>query len=1356
MQDLWDLVKPEANAPSGDLWDLVRPPTAQEVAYAPEPTREEADAGIARLKARAATPGQVASHVGGVIAKEAGNFAGEALNAIPDLMALPTKVTAASAQTLGHAIGSPTLEQGGADLLRTTEGTPRIPTDPESPFTQLGAGIGRMGVMVAAPGAVGLEGLAALGPAVLMGGAEQGVANFHTVMAETGDPSKAFTALLEGSAVGGASMALPAAKILQRINSASGGALGKALSDAVIFGGGVGAGSSAVNDIILEHATGKEREILDNALHAGGMGALTVAFGSAIGSAVGMHGKAAEVTDRAPELEPVTDLSKPSEPVEPPTRGDDTPPDAGLGRFKAEEVPPKSQAQEEVSSPPLEEPVTPGSEGAEVQSAQTPKPPVEKGTAREVETAPPGGGVGVGEAVSRETGGESKGGAKTNDLAGIAGIKNEVVDRERAAMGLEPATHAERTTFQEASDKAAKRLEKNPDAGRDLVDEVTSKPRPLTDEEGAILLRETVRVRAKRAQAEQAVIDAQESGVGLDDARAAAKKAADEYLKIGEAATLAGTKNAQALAFRRALMKADYSLAEMERAARVSNAGEALSPEQSKRVADLHARITKAEAALADLETKLNERESTDKLKREVRQRTKLQKAEAYLKPKADAALKRLTSKARSGLGGEDLADAAVVGAHLITKGAANLEVFTTKLVETVGEWIRPHASEVYAAAQKEHEAALKESAKSKREKILERQVARLEARIKANDIAPRRPAQGPQVETTAKLIARRDALTERIKELRGPTEPKPIAGEPTARERQAQRLADRVAEIEKKIAEGDAGPLTKSKQGPEPEDIARLKAKRDEATKRLEALRAKPKQGPEAPAFVREAAALEKQIARLDERVKRRETASKGEKQGPDTEVVARLKAQRDTLSAELEKIRREENPPKSDEEKRLDASKSGLRRGIGKLIERRQYEDFGPRERKPLATDPEWIALKAESEAAKRDFQRAKIQFERAHRSRARKAVDAAREAKGLVGNVLSSYDLSAVFRQGNFFTLTHPIQAVKNVRTMLGALRSQEAYDRVQTAIKNREHYELGRRSGLELTDVADVLTPQEELLRSNLANKIPGVAHSNRAFTTYLNLQRVQAFDALIDGAPSMTPERAKLIARRVNDLTGRGEIKGLETPTKWLGEILWAPKLYIARFKQLAGTPMATRDPYVRKQFIKEYAKFAIGLGAIYTLAKMNGAEVETDSRSSDFGKIKIGNTRIDPTAGLAQSTVVVSQMATGERKTLSTGETAPANRGETLLRFLRMKLSPVYGAGLDALLGENVIGEKVTPLGAAGGLLVPLSGRDIVDAIQEQGVARGTALSIWALFGAGMQTFDAHAKAKSPSHRQGR
>lgn len=434
--------------------------------------------------------------------------------------------------------------------------------------------------------------------------------------------------------------------------------------------------------------------------------------------------------------------------------------------------------------------------------------------------------------------------------------------------------------------------------------------------------------------------------------------------------------------------------------------------------------------------------------------------------------------------------------------------------------------------------------------------------------------------------------------------------------------------------------------------------------------------------------------------------------------------------------------------EQSRLKGAKTRTRKQIETVEGKTAANDFSKPERKPIEPDSELSGLRAQLEGAKREFKRTEFQFQREHRTNTRKAIDAAIEAKNFVGHWKTSFDMSAVLNQGAMHTIAHPIESARNVRMAARAAVSAPFYDRVNAALHAREHYQLGKKAGLALTAVGDDFSLREEQMRSRIAEKIPGIKHSARAFSTYLNLQRSQFFDAIVDGSPTkVTPELARDIADGVNTVTGRGNIRGFEKSIEAAGQILWAPRLYISQFQRVAGAPMYRGNTYTRKAFAGEYARFLVGSAAIYGLAALiPGSTVETDTRSSDFGKIKIGDSRLDPTGGLVQTATLVGREALGQTKTLDKGQVKDTNRLDVAMRFLRMKLAPLPGAVADILDKKNAIGEPVTPLSVAKDQFVPLLGRDIYEAMLAQGVPRGAALSLLSFFGMRLSTFDAHAK----------
>ena len=152
---------------------------------------------------------------------------------------------------------------------------------------------------------------------------------------------------------------------------------------------------------------------------------------------------------------------------------------------------------------------------------------------------------------------------------------------------------------------------------------------------------------------------------------------------------------------------------------------------------------------------------------------------------------------------------------------------------------------------------------------------------------------------------------------------------------------------------------------------------------------------------------------------------------------------------------------------------------------------------------------------------------------------------------------------------------------------------------------------------------------------------------------------------------------------------------------------------------------------------------------ILALAKASGAKVETDPRSSDFGKIRVGNTRWDIWGGFQQWVRVFSQMVSGERKTttdrriieLSKKKYPFETRKDVAERFLAGKLSPASRLVYELLQGQKAFGEPFTLKGEAIENAIPLYLQDIKDSIKQIGPEAIFSVGVPGFFGVGVQSY---------------
>jgi len=355
---------------------------------------------------------------------------------------------------------------------------------------------------------------------------------------------------------------------------------------------------------------------------------------------------------------------------------------------------------------------------------------------------------------------------------------------------------------------------------------------------------------------------------------------------------------------------------------------------------------------------------------------------------------------------------------------------------------------------------------------------------------------------------------------------------------------------------------------------------------------------------------------------------------------------------------------------------------------------------------------------------------------------------DSLGLARSIRTAYDMSAPLRQGLVLTVGYPKIAARNTGRMFRLAFSPKEFSATQAEIRSRPNAKLYEDTGLFLatTSRAAGVRGREESFASRYAEKIPGVALSERGYVGYLNLMRADAFDYNVSVwkrggvTPETSPSRYKGLAAYINWASGRGDLGGLASIAPLLNGVFFSPRFMMSRLQAINPMTYSRMDPAVRKVAARDMAA-TLGAGiAIISLAKLGGAKVETDPRSSDFGKIRVGPTRIDVWGGLQQPMRYLAQIATGQRKPENGGIQPQRDRASMAGRFVRSKLAPVPSAGMDLAIGKDFIGNDVTLVGEAKELFPPMFLQDFLEASQEHGFVTGAALSAPSFFGAGVTT----------------
>lgn len=363
------------------------------------------------------------------------------------------------------------------------------------------------------------------------------------------------------------------------------------------------------------------------------------------------------------------------------------------------------------------------------------------------------------------------------------------------------------------------------------------------------------------------------------------------------------------------------------------------------------------------------------------------------------------------------------------------------------------------------------------------------------------------------------------------------------------------------------------------------------------------------------------------------------------------------------------------------------------------------------------------------------------------------------GLAKAMKASMDLSFTLRQGFKAMIAHPDKWAQNAaggfKLALRQLGQKGTSDDVINAVKaeiyGRENSLNGsyRKMGLDIGNV-------EEAFPTSIPEKIPLLGRIYKASETAFNgtayRLRADVADELMrslskSGRDVTDPALLKSIGEYTNSLTGRGSLGRAEGFSKAFNNLFFSPKFFKSNLDFLTAHAFdPNMDPALKKRAFTNLLKTVGSVGLGLSVAKaVNPDSVNFDPTSSDFGKIKVGNTRVDVTAGLASLVTFLYRNADILTRGATQGEVQLGEKkydkrnplGETALSFFQNKLSPASRAVVDVGAGEDFDGAPVNLTSLEGlknlgiNLFAPLPAENLVELAQDDesiGVIMGTML----------------------------
>lgn len=947
------------------------------------------------------------------------------------------------------------------------------------------------------------------------------------------------------------------------------------------------------------------------------------------------------------------------------------------------------------SLPPVSEPQAGKSENLPAQETST-TPPVEKTSTQPADAG--GAGSPGKSAIDAESApaSASEGGAEPDAI----GLNKDQIEKIRKATGLDELPDFERRSHLSVLNKAK---ENGTDRrAMDIAKEIKENPRPLSDEEHAGMVLKIEELHNAFKESVEAVDDAISKGADTAALQARTKVIEDEINLLTDASDSGGRESARGLNARRMLKSLQTDDIVYVRRQATAKKGSKLTEQESahfeKIVAEKDAALKRLDEENAkwqkdyeDLQKKQADelvRRESNKAKITERSQTKREK---IISDRIDI-LKKLKERGHevtlnAGVNPED--------AYLIGKLAIN---YVKQGTNDIDEVVRLVMADIPNLTKRDVWQSINSKnpdlqAKAKTEVMRKVNAIKRQAEL----LTKIEDAEAGIFNTTRKNLstpAEIKALQARLRELR-------------LKSFETVRNADRLERTQKAISDA---------QNQLNNHYRKVK-------------KAKPVDTPEIVAAKEKLTALRKQMA------------------AEDKPAQARIQKQIDDVQAQLDghyRNLKKRVAPETEDITNLRNSLKELRRTMKIEDELARYED-------QLRTGDFEVPAEVVKRKVSPTLERAEIDLKKARRKirdeienlrpkgKVEKAVAVAENLRA----IKATADLSATLRQGAVSVVSHPVLALKNFPKALGAAFSEFKAEALDNAMKEGANKYLYDKGKLELAELSGLPTKREEYFAGAVVEKIPGLGQvvkaSNRHMATFLNLMRTGMFDDFVKKVPNATSEELQAYAKWINVTTGRGDLGKFAQAGRTLGTVFFAPRFAVSRLQ----TPVVffksmKSSPRVRAQVAKEAVAVTSTALGVLALAKLSGATVGDNPRESDFGKIRIGDERIDIFAGYQQPYRLIAKAAVGatDRMGLTgdwlrnekTGEINANTEVDPIddwIQFATFKLSPQVQLARQLYTGNDVIGNDQSRVETVIRSVVPIMAETIYDAWEQEGA--GTA-----------------------------
>lgn len=536
----------------------------------------------------------------------------------------------------------------------------------------------------------------------------------------------------------------------------------------------------------------------------------------------------------------------------------------------------------------------------------------------------------------------------------------------------------------------------------------------------------------------------------------------------------------------------------------------------------------------------------------------------------------------------------------------------------------------------------------------------------------------------------------------------------------------------------------------------------------------------------------LSNQIEDMEAEIAKGEQVPKSARTMRSDKELDDLKAKRDEVKKRYDEMFKDEAYK---EAKRLEMTKRATERRIEVLKNKLKNEDFDKKPKKLLIEDNELTKLRAEKirlqDEYDKEIQKAKLR----NRTKVEVWKDKAWEAWGITRALSATGEWSFIGVQGLTQLISNPSNSYKAAKTAWSMMWSEKKSDEFLSNLRAQEFYSIMKQSNLAITEPNAEITAREELFNSQWTNIAWGVLGSplklksesayegwlkanpfkalERASVGYLDTIRVLRF---LDGVQMLemkgknyneNQQAYKDMADVVNTLTGRASIGKLEGFSEELSKVFFSPRNWASGLKTTILLPRQVYK-WQKDSGLKEVSvanKIALGdlskmMGLTTSMVMLAAAglgsdgddetSVGSDPTSSDFGKIIIGNRRIDPWGGKIQQIVFASRMILdsitkgGETKRLGQGIFTPT-KFDLIIQQATNKLAPSAGllvnymkSNVDRDGMRKLYGKEYSFKNELGEVMRPIYLNTVLDLLKDDPTALDGMLLFYGFFGGGI------------------